>query len=120
MIQYRSFSSVSCTTGGHDEQFHHEQKCPVFDVVCPAFPLPTTAPPTLQGALMDAFGKDVMCVTSPRHESSPSFDSCRERFLWAHKEADLAQHPVVDPMFQIGDVEKLLQAFGLDNLDFFS
>ena len=34
--------------------------CPLFVVVHPAFPLPTTASPTLQGALKDGFGGAVM------------------------------------------------------------
>ena len=33
------------------EQFRHRQGCPLFDVVHQAFPLPTTASPTLQGDL---------------------------------------------------------------------
>ena len=36
-----------CCTGGHCEQFWHGLGCPLFDVVHSAFPLPTTATPTL-------------------------------------------------------------------------
>ena len=36
---------------GHCEQFWHGHGCPLFDVVHPAFPLLTTASPTLKGAL---------------------------------------------------------------------
>ena len=39
------------------EQFRQEQGCPVFDDVRPSFPLPTTASPTLYGALKDGFGE---------------------------------------------------------------
>ena len=39
--------------GGHYEQFWHGQGCPLFGVVHPAFPLPTTLSLTLQGALKD-------------------------------------------------------------------
>ena len=44
------------------EQFWYGgQGCPLFDVN-PAFPLPATASPTLQGALKDGFGEaDVAC-----------------------------------------------------------
>ena len=42
---------------GPCEQFWHGQICPLFDIVHPAFPLPTTALPTLQGALKEKFWK---------------------------------------------------------------
>ena len=45
---------------GHCEQFWHGQGYPRFEVVHPAFSLPTPASPTLQGALKDGFGKAVM------------------------------------------------------------
>ena len=42
------------------EQFWHEQGNPLFDVVHPAFSLPTTVSPSPQGALKDGFGEDVV------------------------------------------------------------
>ena len=36
-----------------------------FDVVQSTFPLPTTASPTLQGALKDGFGEAVMVYDMP-------------------------------------------------------
>ena len=39
------------SAGGPCEQFGHGQACPLSDVVHPAFLLPTTASPTLQGDL---------------------------------------------------------------------
>ena len=36
----------------------------------------------------------------------PSLDSCQKRFLWAHKEVDLAPHQVVGHAFLEGDAEK--------------
>ena len=36
------------------------QECPLFHVVHSAFPLPTTASPTLQGALKGGFGEAVV------------------------------------------------------------
>ena len=59
---------------GHRENFRHVQGRPLFDVVHPAFPLPTTALSTLQGALNDGFGKVVVSrawvgVFSTRKES---------------------------------------------------
>ena len=45
---------------GPCEQFWHGQECLLFDFVHPAFPLSTTASPTLQGALKDGFGEAVV------------------------------------------------------------
>ena len=39
--------------------------CPLFDVVLPAFLLPATASPTLQGALKDSFGEAVVACDTP-------------------------------------------------------
>ena len=38
---------------------------PLFDVVYPAFPLPTTASPTVQGALKDVVGEAVVACDMP-------------------------------------------------------
>ena len=46
-----------------------------------------------------------------------SFDSCQKRFLCTHKEVDLALHPVVGLMLQIGDTEKFPQTLGFEGLD---
>ena len=54
--------------GGPCEQFWHEQGRPLF--VHPAFLLPTTASPTLQGVPKDGFGEAVVWrVTCPNHAS---------------------------------------------------
>ena len=55
------------SAGGHREQFWHGQGRSLSDVVCPAFSLPATASPTLQGALKDGFGEAV--VASPNYVS---------------------------------------------------
>ena len=48
----------------------------------------------------------------------PSFDSCQKRFLLTHKEVDLAPHPVVGLVLQVGDdAEKFPQALGFEILD---
>ena len=49
------------SAGNPCEQLWHAHGCPVFDVVHPAFPLPTMASPTLQGALKDGFGQATDC-----------------------------------------------------------
>ena len=67
----------------------HGQGSPLFDVVCSPFPLTATASPTLRGALKDGFGEVVAVRDIPR--TIRVF----KRFLWAHKETDLAPHPIV-------------------------
>ena len=51
----------------------------------------------------------------PREFSS--LENCRERFLWTHKDVDLASHPVVCIVLRVGDTEKFPQALGFENLD---
>ena len=38
---------------------------------------------------------------------STSLDSCQKRFMWTHTEGDLAPHPVVGFVLQVGDTEKI-------------
>ena len=77
---FQRFSSVSCPTassrehagrfsgdpfpvfssGGHCEQLWRGQGCPLLEFVYPAFPLPTTASPILQGTLKGCFGEATM------------------------------------------------------------
>ena len=78
-IFFQSFSA-----GGPCEQFRHGQGCPLFDVVHPAFPLPTTASPTLQGAMKDGFGEAVVACDMPEPCKCSSLGSCQKRFLWTH------------------------------------
>ena len=47
----------------------------------------------------------------------PSLDICQKRFLWTHKEVDLAPYPVVGLVLQVGHVEKFPQALGCESLD---
>ena len=51
---------------GHREKFWHGQGCPLFDVVHPAFSVPTMAPLTLQGSLKERLSWRVTC---PNHTS---------------------------------------------------
>ena len=89
----------------------HWQECPLFDVVHSAFPLPTTVSPTLQGVLKDGFGEAVVVCGMPEPCKFPSPDSCQKRFLWTRKEVDLARHPVIGLVLQVGD------ALGFESLD---
>ena len=75
-IPFQSFSAV-----GLCEQFWHGQECSLFDVIRTAFPLPTTALPTLQGAPKDGFGEAVVACYTPEPCKFPSLDSCRKTFL---------------------------------------
>ena len=63
--------------GGHCEQFWHEQRWPHFDVVYPAFPLPTTASPTLQDALKNGFREAAMAYDMPKIHKLPSKLICK-------------------------------------------
>ena len=101
---------------GSCEQFWHGQGCPLFDVVHSAFPLPTTASPTLQCALKDGFGEAVMAPDMSESCEFPSLDICQKRFLWTHKEVDLALHPVVGLVLQKGDTEMFPHALGFRSL----
>ena len=88
-----------------------------FDVVNPAFPLPITALPTLQGALRNGFGDAIVACDMSEASKFPSLDSCQKRFLWTHKEVGLAPHPVIGLVFQVGDAEKFPKAFSFKSLD---
>ena len=73
----------------------------LFDIVYPAFHLPATASPDLQGALKDGLGEAVdmpveRLYDMPKPCKFPSFHICQKRVLWTHKEIDLAPHPVAD------------------------
>ena len=105
------------SAGGPCEQFWHGQGCPLFYVVHPTYPLPTKALPTLRGTLKDDFEEAVMANELPEPWLFQSLDSTNNRFLWTHKKVDLALHPVVDLVLQVGDAEKLPHALGFASLD---
>ena len=63
-----------CSARRPCEQFWHGKGCPLFDVVHPAFPLPTTVSPTLQGAFKDGFGEAVVAYDMPEPRKFPSLD----------------------------------------------
>ena len=47
-----------------------------------------------------------MTCDIPEPCKSPSHDSRQKKFLWTHKEVDLAPHSVVGSVLQVGDAEK--------------
>ena len=85
---------VVFSAGGPCEHFRHVERCPLFDVVHSAFPLPATVSSTLQGALKDGFGKAVVACDMPEPCKFPSLDRCQKRSLWIYKEVDFSLHPV--------------------------
>ena len=87
------------------EQFWHGPGCSLFEAVHPVFPLPTTESPTHKGTLKDGFGKAVMACDMPEPWKILPLDRCQKRFLWTHKEVDLAPHPVVGLVFQAGSAD---------------
>ena len=72
MIQQRS--SYSVFYGKPVEQLWLEQGGPFFEVEHPAFLLPTTASPTLQGALKDGLGEAVVAHVCPNFASLRAVD----------------------------------------------
>ena len=53
----------------------------------------------------------------PKPRKFPSLYSSQKRFLWTHNEVDLAPHPVVGLVLQVGDAKKLPQALSFEGLD---
>ena len=53
------------------------------------------ASPTLQGAPKDGSGEAVMACDMPEPCKFPSLDIWQKKFLWLHREVDLALHPVL-------------------------
>ena len=47
----------------------------------------------------------------------PSLDNCQKRFPWTHNGVDLAPHPVVGLLLQVGDAETFPHALGFESLD---
>ena len=69
---------VFFSAGGRGEQFWHGQGCPLFDIVHPAFPLPTIASPTLQGTLKDDSREVAVTCDMLERCELPSLDGCHE------------------------------------------
>ena len=88
------------SAGGPCEQFRHGQGCSLFVVVHPAFPLPTTASPTLQYALKDFLERLSWRVTFPHNASFRLLTVARKRFPWTHTKVDVAPHPLVGLLFR--------------------
>ena len=62
----------------------------------------------------DGFSEAVVSCDMPELYN---FYKCHKRFPWTHKEVDLAPHPVVSLVLQVGDMDKFPQALGFDILD---
>ena len=82
------------------------QGSPLFNAVHPAFPLPTTAYPTLQGVMKDNSGEAVVACEIPNHASfrlltvttklaylTENVFSYKKRFLFAYKKLNPPPHP---------------------------
>ena len=44
-------------------------------------------------------------------------NSCQKRFLWTHKDVDLALHTAGGLVLQVGDMEEFPHALGFESLD---
>ena len=58
-----------------------------------------------------------MVFDTPEPCKFPSLDNCQKRFLRTHMGVDLALHPVVGLVLQVGDAEKFPHALGFESLD---
>ena len=58
-----------------------------------------------------------MACDMPKPCKFPSLDSCQKRFLWIHKEVDVAPHPVAGLVLQVRDTEKFPHALGFESLE---
>ena len=58
-----------------------------------------------------------MACDKPEPCKFPSLDSCQKRFLLTHKEVDLALHPVVGLVLQVGDAAKFPRARSFERQD---
>ena len=70
-----------------------------------------------QGTLKDGFGEVAVVCNMPDPCKLLSLNSCSKRFLWTHKEVDLALHPVIGLVLQVRNVEKFPHAYGPKSLD---
>ena len=62
---------------------------------------------TLHGVLKD--GEAVVACDMPEPCMFLSLGSSLKRFLWTHKESDLAQHPVIGLVLQVGERRNFLR-----------
>ena len=83
-------------------------------VVHPAFFFAdhSVAHPPVQIALKDGFGETAVACDMPKQCKFPTLDSCQKRFLWTHEGVDLAPHPVVGLVLEVGDAGKFTHALG--------
>ena len=104
------------SAGSHCEQFVHRQECPFFNVVHLASFFSADRgvahPPTRFFFFFFEEAVVTRAMTEPC--KFPSLDSCQKKFLWTHKEVDLALHTVIGLVLQVRDTEKFPQAHGLE------
>ena len=60
-----------------------------------------------------------MVCDMPEPCKFPSLDSCQKSFLWTHKKVDLAPHPAIGLVLQVGDTAEFPHALGFQSLDNF-
>ena len=64
--------------------------------------------------MKDGFGQAFVVCGMPESCKFTSLDSCQKRSLWTHKAVDLAPHPVVGLVLQVGNAEKFPHAPGFE------
>ena len=65
------------------------------------------------------FGEAVVACDMPEPCKFSSLDSYQKRFLWTHKEVDLAPHLVIGLVFHVGHAEIFPHALGFESLESF-
>ena len=105
------------STGGPCEQLWHGQGRPLFNIVHPAFPLSTTASPTLQGVPKNGFGEAVVACGMPEPCKFPLLTVARRGSCGPRGEVDLVPHPVVGLVPQVRDMEKFPHALDFESLN---
>ena len=76
---------------------------------------PRRRPPS-KVPLKDGFGEAVVACDMSEPCKFLTLDSCQKRFMWTHKEVDLAPHSIVGLVLQAGDTEKFPHALCFESL----
>ena len=93
------------SVGGHWEQFWRGQGCPLFNVSIQHFQCQPQYCTPSQVPWRTVLERLLWCVTCPNHASFQLVTVAFKRFLWTHKEGDLARQPVIGLVLQVEDME---------------
>ena len=89
-ILFKSFQQEAIVSTSGMGRVVHSLLLSIQHFLCP----PRRRPPS-NSALKECFGEAVVACDMLESCSFRPLDSCQKRFLWVHKEVDLAVHPAV-------------------------